>query len=560
MREASLATIFRFRFIQIGKSIRSAGWARFLVAGIFMAIMLAVMYGIFAFFNHAFLFLLSEPSAGPAITVFVLEMSFAAVFLLGVASFVIASHTMMYKNSESELLLSLPVPGQTVFAYRFSLAMLLSSWPIFVVAMPAIAAPGITISASWAYYLSAVGALTLFSLLVAVTGGIISFVFAGLMRKVTPILVYLAEIALFFGLAVMGSSRVLTKEVFMLMTATTPYAGEAAVARIRELFGVMPTHHFVEFLTALIPGITRTGSVVSLVFASATTLALLGVLSLLASRLYIPLWQLYRERRFTARVEDTAGKVCPETPFPRVLRWGHGYLFEKDLLAFLRNPEEVSRAAFLTVLLALYILAVRAMAALQSFENVEMFAAAIAFIYVAVGYFTLTICIRFVFPSFSIEGRSAWVVWASPLHMHELFSWKIFFWSSTLFVIMGLVTWISSVLFSMPLLMTLFLLFACACTVVSLVVMSLGQGLLRPNYKDPNPDTLSTSPSGLMATVIGLIYLFIVGRYVYMFALSMLTEGLFDVTSGFGVMVVSLALVITYWLIGHRSVGRLELS
>ena len=79
------------------------------------------------------------------------------------------------------------------------------------------------------------------------------------------------------------------------------------------------------------------------------------------------------------------------------------------------------------------------------------------------------------------------------------------------------------------------------------------------NYRDPDPDSLSTSPSGLLATAIGLIYLFIVGRYVYMFSLAILTDGVFDVTSGFGVMVVTLAMVISYWLLGHRSVERLEM-
>lgn len=560
MSHASLATIFKYRIIQVGEAFRAAGWAKFLVAGIFMAVIFTVMFGIYAFFNRSFIYLLSEPHAGPAIIMYVLEIAFAAVFLLGVSSFVIASHTLMYKNSESEMLLSLPVPPQTLFAYRFSIAMFLSSWPVFVVAMPAIAALGMTIDASWAYYLSAVGALTLFSLLVAVTGGILSFLFAVSFRKISPVIVYLAEIALFFGLAIMGLSRVMTREVFTVLAATTEPAGEAAVSRIREIFEFVPTHHLVDFLTSLVPGVIEAGSVVGLVFASALTLALLGVLAILSWRLYLPLWQTYRERRFIARPEDVSDVVCTARPFPRVLKWGHGYLFEKDMMSFARNPEEVSRAGFLVALLALYILAVRGLSSLQAFEQVEMFAAAVAFIYVAVGYFTLTTCMRFAFPSFSLEGRAAWVVWASPVHMHEIFSWKYFFWSSFLFVVMGIVTWVSAGLFALPVTLTLFLFFAVACTVLTLTVLALGQGAMKPNFRDQNPDTLSTSPSGLLATGIGLAYLFVMARYVYMFSLAMFTEGLFDAISGFGILVVTLALIITYWLLGHRAVDRLEIA
>jgi len=561
MSHASLMTIFKYRTIQVRESLRAAGWARVLVAGVFLAVILAVMFGIYVFFNRSFLYLLSEPFAGPAVIMYVLELSFAAVFLLGVASFVVAAHTLLYKNDESELLLSLPVPPQTVFAYRFAIAMLLSSWPIFVLAMPAVAALGMTINASWAYYFSAVGALTLFTLLVAVTGGILSFLFAMVFRRISPVLAYAAEVALFIGLAIMGSSRAMTREVFVVLAATTDAAGAAAINRIRELFEFTPTHQLVEFLTALVPGVSEAGSVWGLVAAAAFTLALLGALTILAWRLYLPLWQLYRERRFIARPEDVVSTTM-RVPhrFPRVFRWGHGYLFERDFLTFIRNPEEVSRAMFLLGLLVLYVFAARGLALLQTFEKVEMFALAVAFIYAAIGYFTMTACMRFVFPSFSLEGRSAWIIWASPLHAHEVFSWKYFFWSSLTFIIMGGAAWISAALFSLPLTMTLFLLFATACTVLAVTAIALGQGALKPNFRDDDPDTLSTSPSGLLATAIGLAYLFIVARYVYEFSLAMSTGGLFDVTAGFGISVVTLAVVITYWMLGHRSVDRLEIT
>ncbi|MEA3248752.1 MAG: hypothetical protein U9Q03_00140 [Patescibacteria group bacterium] len=561
MTHASLSTIFKYRLVQVKESLRVAGWAKFFVAGVFLAVILTVMFGIYMFFNRSFVYLLSEPYAGPAIVMYVLELAFAAVFLLGVVSFVIASYTLMFQNEEAELLFTMPVPPQTVFAYRFAVAMFLSSWPIFVLAMPAIAALGMTIDASWAYYISTVGALTLFALLIAVTGGILSFLFALAFRKVAPSLAYLAEIALFFGIAIMASSRVMTREIFTVLAATTPQGGEAAVSRIREIFQFAPTHHLVEFLTALTPGVLEAGSVVGLIFASAFTLALLGVLAIFAWRLYIPLWQLYRERRFIARPKDVITATPRSSrPFPRVLKWGHGYLFEKDLLAFTRNPEEVSRASFLVALLALYILAVRGLSMLQAFEKVEMFAAAVAFIYVAVGYFTLTTCMRFAFPSFSLEGRAAWIVWASPVHAHEIFSWKYFFWASFLFVIMGAVTWISAALFALPAVMIMFLLYATACTVLAVTVLALGQGAMRPNFRDQNPDTLSTSPSGLLATTIGLAYLFVVARYVYMFSLMLFTEAKFDVLAGFGILVVTLALASIYWLLGHRAVDRLEIA
>jgi hypothetical protein len=166
---------------------------------------------------------------------------------------------------------------------------------------------------------------------------------------------------------------------------------------------------------------------------------------------------------------------------------------------------------------------------------------------------------RFVFPSPSLDGKSAWVLRSSPVHPHEQYSWKFFFWSAFLLVVLESVSTMTTFLFGLPLPLGQFLAFAVFCASVTVTAITLGQGTLYPNFRQADADMLTTSPAGLAATAIGLAYVWVISRYVHRFTLAFLGSERIDALPMFGILVVSLALTGIYWGLSVRAADRTEI-
>lgn len=287
-------------------------------------------------------------------------------------------------------------------------------------------------------------------------------------------------------------------------------------------------------------------------------LVLMAILSVLAVHHYLRMIQAFGETGFLARPDDITAYVKRET-FPSIFRWRHGFLFEKDLLLFFRDPNDVSRASFLGAMLIFYMFAAKSITSMGQFNEPRLLAVAVTFAFGALGYFALMFAIRFAFPSLSLEGKSAWVLWSSPIHVHEFFSWKLFFWGGLLTVAMEAVAIMTVLLFGLPVILGLFLMFAVLCVSVTVTAIALGQGSIYPDFSQSDPDVLTTSPAGLVATGLGIVYLFIVGRYVYRFADTLLSAGHVDLRAGFGVLIVTMTILTAYWIIAPRSMEAHEI-
>ncbi len=543
-------------------TLREASWAQIAVAACFLVIGAAIAFGAFLFFLRAFRFMLADELAGPLIVRYVLEVAFAFVFFLGAASFVVSSFSFFYRDDEVRLLSAMPVEPGDLYAYRFLGATLLSAWPVLAFALPALAALGVALAAPPAYYAFAAIVLVLFAAAVSVTGGLLAFILAPVGRRMSAGLLSVFELTAFLAAAGVLVRTVIPRSVFRIFQVSNPFEAAQAGERVTAMFAGMPSHPFAAVAAAAlpsVPGLVSPAYALGLIFV--TVVAGAAALRVVADRYYLPLWQSFGETGFIARAEDAPRAwPGPRLSFPRVFRFGHGFLFEKDLVGLLRSGEELSRAAFLLLLLVLYVFSVRAVALMEPFTDMNLFAMALTFAFAAICYFSLTFGLRFVFPSLSLEGKSAWIIWSSPVHVHELFSWKFFFWSAIQVAAMEAVTCAIILLFGLPLPLALALMFATACAVVSLVAVTLGQGSLAPSFTSRDPDYVSTSPSGLAATAIGLTYTVIACRYVLRIVATWYAANAVDAVALVGLFVVSLAVTVTYWVAAPRVMDRIEIS
>lgn len=556
---AQLSALFGNQRRIARKALREVTWAAAAVAAVFFVLAAFILIASFLFFLRSFSALLADPLTGVLVARYVLESAFAVIFCLGVMSFIVSSFTFIFRAEEIRLLAALPVEPLEIFIYRLTGAVAVSAWPVFFIGLPALAALGIVLAASVEYYLFCLLLLALFSALIAVIGALASFIIAWFGSRLPAGWVWLGEITIFAFILAELLHRIMPRSLFSLFMVATPAGIRLSAERILGMFSWLPSHPFVGSISAMLPfgPVTEPAGPAMLKIAGLLAAVLLVLLEV-ARRWFLPVWRRQEEGGFLARPEDSPA-VRPAGSFPRWFRWRYSYLFEKDLLTFARDPEEVSRAGFLLLLLLFYILAIRGLAAMNAMSGLDPRSWGVALASAAIGYFALTMGIRFVFPSLSVEGRSAWVMWSSPLHIHEVFSWKLFFWSALVSLPMLAMAGLTVAIFGMPWQLAAFFIFSVLCSSVALMAITLGQGSSFPDLRNRDPQLLSTSPAGLAATAIGLGYLWVVTRYVLAFTRKFLTTGAVDVNAGFGILIVSFGVIAAYWLLAPRRMDSLEL-
>src|SRR5262249_19255917 len=130
----------------------------------------------------------------------------------------------------------------------------------------------------------------------------------------------------------------------------------------------------------------------------------------------------------------------------------------------------------------------------------------VAFSLLATGYFLTTVALRFVFPALSLEGRSAWILFASPVRLAPLFWARLGLYAVTGFVELGSIPLAGGVRLGLPPLG--FGLFAGQLALMSLTVMTvaLALGVCWPDFRGRSAESLATSAGGLLTTALCLGY------------------------------------------------------
>lgn len=549
------------RLRMMAAAVRRSGWAQRLVAACFLAIGAALMFGAYLLFRRAFRFILSDAVSGTLVLRYVLDTAFAFTYFLGLSSVIVTSGSLLFGADDLPLLVSKPISSAELFAYRFVAATAASTWPVLLIALPAVAALGATFGASPLFVVVGLAMMLLFVCSVTILGGLVSFFLAWAFRPLSLAFRKFLELLAFFGFGLLLVRRILPHGIFTIFDVSTPEQVSASSAKLHAIFAPLPSHPFAAAISALVPNGDE-GSLPVLLSLTVVTLVVgFAALLAVASRTYLRLWQRYRESGFTAGVNDRPVRVVSRRAFPRVLRWGHSFLFEKDLLLFVRDGAAISRAGFLLLLLGLYLLIVRAVThAIDGDVTGSFFAYAITFAFAAIGYFVLTLTLRFVFPALSLEGRGAWLEWASPVHTHELFSWKVFFWTSLFTVAMEAAAAAVIGLFGLPMGLGISFAYATFLAVLSLVTFGMASGSVAPDFRAKDPDEVATSPMGLAATGGGALYLFIMARYVYGMATATASGQDYDVLALVGMTIVSLTVVASSWAMALLFVDKLEVT
>jgi len=476
--------------------------------GLFVAGYLVVSFGLF---YHGLRFIAKFPGLGAVLTERLMYVLFAFLFALLLLSNLIIGYTNLFRNRETTFLLTLPIPTQTIFRWKFIESTVLASWAFVFLIAPLLAAFGLLRGVAWHFYPVTLGLIGLFVVLPGVLGAMLAIWMGRFLDRRS------------FQLAVVGTALVLLMVAAFwwkaqpvndeLLDRRTLEALDQLLAKTRfTLFPFLPSYWLSACVLQWAEGILR-GAIFFAAVLLSHTLFFGGIAFTRFGRLFYSTasavqsragsgrnwFHFHSSRRFSAGLlERIVGQLFWLDRDTRALA-------VKDLRMFWRDTTQWGQSVMLFGLLGVYIINLRNFThQLASPFWINL----VAFLNLGICSLNLaSVTTRFVFPQYSLEGWRLWIVGMAPMGMARVVKTK--FWLASvlsLFVTCGLIT-LSCYLLKMSWDRVLF--FAAVVTVMSFALngLAIGLGVLYPNLKETNPNKIVSGFGGTLCFVVSSLYI-----------------------------------------------------
>ncbi|HTY40098.1 MAG TPA: hypothetical protein VMC43_03360, partial [Candidatus Paceibacterota bacterium] len=292
---------------------------------------------------------------------------------------------------------------------------------------------------------------------------------------------------------------------------------------------------------------------IGLLTLAAFLLALLIVMFVL-SLWYLPLWQYLQEGRFQAETKSFRRTGQPAR-FPRYLEGPIGAVFEKEALTLRRTPRSalwLSFMAFLWLTQTLLNFFIRANL-IRHNADPAMAAHILEALHVLTAvYFMSAMSLRFVFPSFSTERRTSWLLGSAPLDLAQVYAAKFSFYCALFALIGGLMVGVNTLILDLALLDIGLFVTVMALSILFVTSFALALGAWFPSFETDDPEQLATSMPGLSFTALSLLY----GAGGAYALYDVLSTGNYLLFGGF--VAVSLVGLVMFLKLPPKTLARLE--
>ncbi|MDF1526513.1 MAG: hypothetical protein P1S59_09645 [bacterium] len=458
-----------------------------------------------------------------------------------------------YMSREIPFLVTSPV-SPTAFIYqRLTLVFVQSSWMILIFGSPPFFAYAGRLGLGWSFIAGWVPAFFLLVTIPVVLGSTLAM----LLMKLLP------------------ASRVNQAVSFISLAVAAMIIMLFRMSRPERLFMDVPTEQVMDFVKAMtvpefsfMPTSWATRAVVSLSTEGAGKVYWNNILALFATSAFMLFlfYSVFRcfYRSSLASVDEGRVKKRRKsiTLVERIMNRYHpvtGSYITKDILLFARDPSRWTQLFLLGALVVLYVYNA------CTFPMGGMFYKnLVAFLNLAISGFVLSaLCVRFVFPSVSLEGQALWITLSSPVSMKRFFMAKYLFAALPLCLLALILTITTNLVMGVRGGMMILSSVASLAMALALTGLSLGMGALYPRFDFENEAQIPASPAGVASMILSLGYIgfmvvFLAAPVYRLFAgrmgLSALTSG--DAIFGLiGAGVLSLLVGVIPLGAGLRKVG-----
>jgi ABC-2 type transport system permease protein len=474
--------------------VRQHAWRLLLltmVAGLFLI-------GDYAFFFRLLRYLSTMPGElGPLLMGQLLQMIFLTFFSMLVFSNTVTSLSTIYLSSDLLVLMASPLRLTTVFISKFVQTLLYSSWMVLLFGLPIFIAFGQVQQATLAYYV-------------------------WLIPTLLPFLIMPA------GLGILGTMLLMryfpAQQTHKALTVLSVCFMAALVMLIRflrpeRLVREAPDEVLRQFLDSLrtpdLPLLPSTWAAKALLAGSDATLgSASGHIALLwggavvifaltvwvASQVYYTGWSggytalRGRTPRRTWRLERVL------LPVLRRCTTATRGLLLKDLKLFFRDPAQWSQLLLLGALAVIYLFNIRHLPLntlfLKNFISILNLGLA--------GFVLSAVAVRFVFTSTSLEGRSFWIVLASPMAFRDFLREKFCMYIVPLLVLAETLVVVSNLLLKADAYLMLFAVVVILLMTCALTGLGVGLGAMYARFEYDNIAQTAASAGGLLYMVLSL--------------------------------------------------------
>lgn len=541
-----LRLFLRFDIEKIAKFFKTKATAKIITSLLFMVVFIFVGFGIYAFFISGFRFINIEAveDIRLALTLYLYE-----IFLLILAGIVVFSSMVtglfnLFRASANNWIMSTPA-YKVLPKYVLLKSLAASSMPTLVMFIPAILAFNrvyglgflslVCIVLSVVLFLLILNALTLLSILgigslyYSLTQKFkrISFTFKGLI------------IALLGTVAIIVASiwkMIVYIDLIKLFKADED-SEVLSITNISSHFNFLPTHPFAMEIVNL-----QNGNLFG-ALENIAVLALMGAFFTFIwwkiSHVFYPLWQKLQEG---SSQKDTKGEKLFG---PKMVYHFTGSkmlaLFKKEALVSSRNMKGVLWFFFLLLIwlveIEANVILGRTIRTYQPDISARI-ALLQAFQFIIAIYFICAFTLRFVFPSFSVEKKTAWILASAPLSFKRIFLGKLAFYTSFFIAVGVLMSYINALVLHVSFTNALYSMVLLVLVIICIVTFGLSLGALFPSTETDDPEVISTSMSGLFFTGLSLMYGSLSAWLLYI----ALTKGTFVYVAAFGTVTILLIL------------------
>jgi ABC-2 type transport system permease protein len=458
-------------------------------------------------------FIAKFPGLGAVLTERLLYTLFAFLFALLLLSNLVISYTNLFRNRETIFLLSLPVPAQTIFRWKFIESTLLASWAFLFLIAPLLAAFGLVRGVPWHFYVMTPALIAMFIVLPAVLGAAVAIVTGRFLdRRSFQIVLVATGLVLLALVAFWWKATPVDDE---LLDKRTLQALDQLLAKTRfTMFPFLPSYWLSSSVLQWAEGILRGAAFFALVLLSHTLF--FGSLAFTRfGALFYDTASAVQSRGgngvkfhfFRTRGENGNTTGLLEQVFSKFFWLDRDLraLAVKDLRMFWRDTTQWGQSVMLFGLLGIYIINLRNFThQLTSPFWVNL----VAYLNLAACSLNLaTVTTRFVFPQFSLEGQRLWIVGMAPMGLARVVKTKYWLASAlSLAVTLSLVT-LSCYLLQMT--WDRVALFGAVVTVMTFTLngVAIGLGVLYPNLKEANPNKIVSGFGGTLCLVLSSVYI-----------------------------------------------------
>ncbi|MEN8144943.1 MAG: hypothetical protein ABFS14_08325 [Gemmatimonadota bacterium] len=502
-------TLLSPKLLTIKQRSRGGGsrTARRLLIG---ALGLLVGYGLYWGITRLLEILLMVEDLGPLLASKILSIGLLAMLGILLLSSLIAALSSFFLARDLPAIRSAPVDWLAVYFARLTETLVSSSWMVLLLMLPLLIAYEQVFEGGIGFYAVSASALIPFFLIPAVVGSAVTL----LLVRVFPA-ARSRDILTFVSIATVGL-LVLGLRLLRPERLVNPDASRELVDYLAVLRGPSSPWLSSQWTADAMTGYLEGGFDpfwLLLLWSTAAGLVVLG--ALLHWRMFSLCFTKAQEGA-DQRVRRHAGWRAYETllsPLPLRRR----ELILKDTRTFFRDTTQWSQLILLAVLVVVYVYNIRVLP-IRSNEVLQRWLVSIVFfLNLALSGFVLAaIAARFVFPSYSLEGRTLWLLGSSPVQTSTLMWSKFWIGAAPLTVLAVALAWVTNAFLGVETGFLVLALVTTAALSLAFASQALAWGVFFPQFEAENAAQIPTSVGGLlfMLGAVGNLILVILVQYL----------------------------------------------